>query len=830
MVFESQLVPMRELLLIQDRDRQYAVWREEIQSVREIQNLRRLPLSPACVAGVALIDGTTATLADLPACIGQCTDTSDTSDRRVLLLAGQDKPAGFVFTGKIDFLTAPDDAVLSIPDFFRTDIISSCLVIDQVPVPIVNVSLLHRIFLKADPDSGQMPAFPLPDEGRSAAAACSEVRLFRVNNSVFGTSAEGSEESTVRIGRVAPLSSLPPHMKGITVYSGRVLPVVDLAVRIEGNAGSEQHVMLVKEIGDSAFGLLVQEDLGRISLPAMTTLHLPPLAAAPWLSSAVLHHGEIIPLVDLRTLLSVQSASGEPRDRSRLYVPDSAFPEIFKGQAVEVVEFSLLGTRHAIPAAEVEDVLGFRNCRPVPEAPEIIAGIAEHRGALLPVLDLAAVFGRRSRITPEWSLVLVRNGDFQALVVTEEVYGKRLLDKDIQRDLPIMLPHQVVYGCYPDADSVRLILNVEALAVHFEKSLVSELLPALSEEMKQAAAEVIPSVLVQEMEAGKEAVEYQQTVAAGTVENPVEPAADAVAPPERPDISPSDETARELTGQEPAASAPEADVVLEESAVPPGPEIALPENEPQTAAPESVNFPEPEPTLPETGRPEPQQSEQEMGAPEEKAIQPDSEAPVVPDTAEVPEAQAEPTVETPQVEQEPVLLTRMQSGPEQEREPEPEPKPWPEPDREPQPAVMPMPSVSFKGVSDEIEKRGNRNRFAYAGIAAVLAAALVYYLIEARTSRTGQPVQEAPAVAAETVRAVPAVTAEVPEPPLVLEIPPEKPVPIDVYTVVKDDTLWSISERFTGNPFNYPRIAGQNRIANPDLIFPGQRIRLKKKQ
>jgi nucleoid-associated protein YgaU len=47
--------------------------------------------------------------------------------------------------------------------------------------------------------------------------------------------------------------------------------------------------------------------------------------------------------------------------------------------------------------------------------------------------------------------------------------------------------------------------------------------------------------------------------------------------------------------------------------------------------------------------------------------------------------------------------------------------------------------------------------------------------------------------------------------------------------VVKNDTLWSISERFTGNPFNYPRIAGENRIADPDLIFPGQTIRLKQK-
>jgi CheW-like domain len=32
--------------------------------------------------------------------------------------------------------------------------------------------------------------------------------------------------------------------------------------------------------------------------------------------------------------------------------------------------------------------------------------------------------------------------------------------------------------------------------------------------------------------------------------------------------------------------------------------------------------------------------------------------------------------------------------------------------------------------------------------------------------------------------------------------------------------------QFTGGSCNYPGIAGENRIADPDLIFPGQRIRL----
>jgi len=44
----------------------------------------------------------------------------------------------------------------------------------------------------------------------------------------------------------------------------------------------------------------------------------------------------------------------------------------------------------------------------------------------------------------------------------------------------------------------------------------------------------------------------------------------------------------------------------------------------------------------------------------------------------------------------------------------------------------------------------------------------------------------------------------------------------DTYVVKSGDTLWDIAERFYGNPFRYRSIADLNKIANPDLIFPGQ--------
>lgn len=46
------------------------------------------------------------------------------------------------------------------------------------------------------------------------------------------------------------------------------------------------------------------------------------------------------------------------------------------------------------------------------------------------------------------------------------------------------------------------------------------------------------------------------------------------------------------------------------------------------------------------------------------------------------------------------------------------------------------------------------------------------------------------------------------------------------HTVVSGDTLWAICKRYLGEGSRYPEIANLNNIKNPNLIYPGQVIRL----
>lgn len=72
-------------------------------------------------------------------------------------------------------------------------------------------------------------------------------------------------------------------------------------------------------------------------------------------------------------------------------------------------------------------------------------------------------------------------------------------------------------------------------------------------------------------------------------------------------------------------------------------------------------------------------------------------------------------------------------------------------------------------------------------------------------------------------------TAPAAAPPTAPPIPTAVPPRRVTYVVVRGDTLWAIARRFLGNPFRYPELAALSGIRNPDLIHPGDVVRIERK-
>ena len=79
-----------------------------------------------------------------------------------------------------------------------------------------------------------------------------------------------------------------------------------------------------------------------------------------------------------------------------------------------------------------------------------------------------------------------------------------------------------------------------------------------------------------------------------------------------------------------------------------------------------------------------------------------------------------------------------------------------------------------------------------------------------------------------TIKITAGSTTEVSQPALLLKLTsnPAGKAKIITHIVVKGDTLWDIAKHYVNDPFRYPELAKLSNIATPDLIYPGNIIRI----
>lgn len=869
---------MRTLLLINLASRTYGVWEDELHSVEDVQTIHRLPLFPACIAGMAVIDDRTVTLADLSVCIG-LPPASLEKGSRLLIMSETERVAGFVIDGGVRRTPVRREAVFGMPKYISTTAVDSCALVQDRVIPILNISAIYKRLQQADREP-LAPEFEISSSVPLDISHIKEVRLYTCGFERFVSPAEGIENGPVQTGHIAEIPLAPAYVKGVAVHGMSAVTVISLSSKMGLPRQGIEAKMLLTDISGEKFGFLVDDDQGRLPSDGFSIMPMPPLTASTWMRAAAVSGSDVLPLIDLAALMAAGSQDETPVVER--YTADSPFSEMFGRRGVDVVEFMLLGARHALPASEVEDVLDLMPYRPVPNVQPIVAGVARRGGELFPVIDLAAVFGRKSMVSPSWKMILLRNGDFRALILTGHVFGRRGLPPEMHKTVPIVLPHSVVYGCYPEAEAVRLIMNVLSLTVYFDRSLVKDFLGTISREMKDAHAELLPSLLPEGYDLGEKIEAEIAAADAGALETLETSSVSSL--PGGSEIGVPDHDAAlfsEMGGMEAASSSEEetrAGAGVENGVHPDvEAEHEMQETEEQGGlesedgfihAPYEQTRVEEEAFVTvggetnsiETGALEGQGTEhaginvEDVGEPEvslseaieTEQMQPWRAAPETDDGAAAEAAEgvsgdAELSVadeNTAVAEREPSDMsegkTPLETGKEEilevireageiVRTYKKEEAVYAAPPLSAQ--VFIRPALS-SGMQKEPRSSG-RKWAVLAGIGVILAVLLIY--IMPKTPFVATKAGDGPQNLIET-RESPEGPRQEPMASFVITLPEGSHIETDVYIVKKGDTLWSISERFTGNPLNYPKVARENMIANPDLIFPNQKVRISREK
>ena len=146
---------------------------------------------------------------------------------------------------------------------------------------------------------------------------------------------------------------------------------------------------------------------------------------------------------------------------------------------VSLACFESCGQSYALDVALVREIVRSQKVTPLPNAPELIDGVVELRGGLVPVLDLSRVLGGPASQVSSQSRIVVLNCDEMLLglcvdAATDVLSVDPALLEDVP-DLATQAGYNVVRAVVrrPDAPPV-MVLAVETILANVYRSALSE--------------------------------------------------------------------------------------------------------------------------------------------------------------------------------------------------------------------------------------------------------------------------------------------------------------------------------------------------------------------
>ena len=109
--------------------------------------------------------------------------------------------------------------------------------------------------------------------------------------------------------------------------------------------------------------------------------------------------------------------------------------------SVEALVFEVEGERYALPAEQVREVVRAVAVARLPRAPEIVQGVIDVRGELVPVLDLRARFGLPPRgVDPSEHFVVARAGERTVAIRADRAVELATVDAAALGDVRAAVP------------------------------------------------------------------------------------------------------------------------------------------------------------------------------------------------------------------------------------------------------------------------------------------------------------------------------------------------------------------------------------------------------
>ncbi|PVM82935.1 chemotaxis protein CheW [Caulobacter endophyticus] len=241
-------------------------------------------------------------------------------------------------------------------------------------------------------------------------ASCQRLTV-RAGDARVAMAAEGVVE-VIRGPRITRMPHGPPGLLGVTHLRGRVLPVVSLSSLLGGEVAAVDRVIVLRREPPLALaveGIEAVKTVDGAGAPEDGRLLLDDADGARWFDLGA--------ALDARFATFRSAARSESAERTDSSKVGSLVHEY------AYLRFNLAGQPYALPIESVLDVSAVpAEVSSLPRTDELLLGVSERRGTVLPIVSLRGLLGLPRRVEQNKDrLVVTRVGGHELGLVVDEV-------------------------------------------------------------------------------------------------------------------------------------------------------------------------------------------------------------------------------------------------------------------------------------------------------------------------------------------------------------------------------------------------------------------------
>ncbi len=387
------------------------------------------------------------------------------NEGNIFIISKKDEINGFIVNNE-NLNTISPDNIMSLPEYLKSDIIDSCAIVSNEPIPIININNIHNNLKQCNYKLPSLHYF-LDKKKQIQINSVQNFIIYKINKHYFCIPENDIADIQLIPDHISQLPFFPDFINGIAFMKNKLITIIKLHV-FPGDFSKNNNTLFTLTIGRQIFGFRVDSYKKSIYSQNAKIFKLPLLVRSKWINYVIIKKDKIYPVLDIYHLLNNTKGKIEKKNFSEQYKPKSKFPDSFLKKDIEILEFEIFGVQYGIPKEEVIKHFVSLPYQEIPNNNQIIIGISVYKNEILPVLDITKFLGIRSDMKSNWQMILVKNGNFKALIIVEKILGWKKIALENERHLPFEQKYPFVYGCHID-NIVKLILNIEAIAIYHKE-------------------------------------------------------------------------------------------------------------------------------------------------------------------------------------------------------------------------------------------------------------------------------------------------------------------------------------------------------------------------